>query len=81
MAGLTWMSRWSDMEGVKTETNFYTMSNESVVVVGPVVVVGDNFSRLTWSRRRCCLCWCSSQALKTISPHSKLISTVIPRRM
>ena len=75
MAGLTWMSRRSDMEGVKIETNFYTMSNEAVVVVG------DRFSRLIWSRRRCCFCRCSSQALKTISPHSKLISTATPRRM
>ena len=81
MAGLTWMSHRSDMEGVKIESNFYTMSNESVVVVGPVVVVGDNFSRLIWSRRLCCLCWCSSQALKMISPHSKLISSAIPRKM
>ena len=80
MAGLTWMSRRSDMEGVKIESNFYTMSNGSVVV-GPVVAVGDSFSRIIWSRRRCCLCWCSSQALKTISPHSPIISTVIPRRM
>ena len=80
MAGLTWMSRGSDMEGVKIESNFYTMSNE-FVVVGPVVVVGDNLSRLIWSRRRGCLCWCSSQALKTISPHNTLISTITPRRM
>ena len=42
MAELTWMSRPSDMEGVKVETDFYTMSNESVVV-GPVVAVGDSF--------------------------------------
>ena len=80
MAELTGMSRRSDMVGVKVETDFYTMSNESVVV-GPVVAVGDSFSHIIWSRRRCCLCWCSSQALKTISPHSPIISTVIPRRM
>ena len=79
MAGLTRVSRRSIMEGVRVESNFYTMSNGSVVM-GPVVV-GDNFSRLIWSRRLCCLCWCSSQALKTISPHSKLISTAIPRQM
>ena len=45
MAGLTWMSRRSDMEGVNVESNFYTMSNGSVVV-GPGVVVGDSFSRI-----------------------------------
>ena len=80
MAGLAWMFRQSDMTGGIIGSNFYTMSNGSVVV-GPVIAVGDSFSRIIWSRRRCCLCWCSSQALKTISPHSKLISTVIPRRM
>ena len=50
MTGLTWMSRRSDMEGVKMESNFYTMSNGSVVV-GPVVAVGDSFPRIIWSRR------------------------------
>ena len=76
MAGLTWMSRRSDMERVEIGSNFYTMNNGSVVV-GPVVVVGDSFSRIIWSLRRRCLC--ASQALRTITPHSKLISPVIPR--
>ena len=79
MTGLTSMSRRSVMEGVGIESNFYTMSNGSVVM-GPVVV-GESFPLLVRSRGLCCLCWCSSQALKMISPHSKLISTATPRRM
>ena len=63
-------------KGLRLNQNFYTMSNESVVV-GPVVAVGDSFSRIIWSLRRRCLC--ASQALRTITPHSKLISPVIPR--
>ena len=55
MTGLALVSRRSVMVGVWVESNFYTMSNGSVVV-GPVVVVGDSFSRIIWSRGRCCLC-------------------------
>ena len=43
------------MEGVGIESNFYTMSNGSVVMGS--VVVGESFPLLIWSRRLCCLCY------------------------
>ena len=79
MAGLAQVSRQSVMEGVWVESNFYTVSN-GTVVVGPIIL-GESCLCRTWSRRFCCLCWCSSQALKTISPHSRLISTATPRKV